>query len=857
MRTDRWGIDPGYQDCDRRWRPASEETRRAIRKAMRVEEAARPPAARVRVVRPGESAGLRGPGELLLEDGRTIAVDAALPAHLPFGYHDFQPRRGKPVRLILTPGACYLPEDLRVWGWSAQLYALRSAESWGIGDLEDLRRLAEWSAALGAGVIMINPLGASSPGIPQQPSPYFPGSRRYRNPIYLRIPEAPGVEARALNARRLIDRDRVFQLKMQALARQWQSFGGDPGFDEYCREQGEPLREFATFCALSEEFRAGWRCWPADYRHPRSPEVRRFAGEHAAKVRFQQWLQWLIDRQLARCSEHLTIMQDLPVGVDPDGADAWIWQDVLADGATFGAPPDPFAAEGQAWGLPPFIPHMLRAVRYEPFIQTIRAAMRHAGALRVDHVMGLFRLFWIPQGASAAQGAYVRYPADDLLGILALESHRARAFVVGEDLGTVEDGVREKLAAHNILSSRVLWFEADPPARYPRRAMASITTHDLPTIAGLWSGSDVREQRKAGLHANAEGALAIRARLRELTGLGDDASPREVIVRAHELLAEAPSMVLAAALDDALAVEERPNMPSTRAERPNWSLALPETLEELEADPLPRAVAAALNAGARSRSPGWLDPAQVVAAYRRAARRCLILDYDGTLAPYAGLPAQAVPEPSLLALLERLSADPANRVALISGRRAEDLERWFGHLGGLILAAEHGARLRLPGSPEWRPLRPPPAGWKDTVRPALEPCVDRVPGSFVEEKEYALVWHYRLADPELGERMAGDLMAILHSRLAPTELRAYPGRKSVEVKPVWANKGAILERLPDFCRAADFRFAAGDDRTDEDLFAALDAQAWTVRVGPGETRARFRVPDVAAVISLLERFAHG
>jgi len=201
----------------------------------------------------------------------------------------------------------------------------------------------------------------------------------------------------------------------------------------------------------------------------------------------------------SNCSESLAIMQDLPVGVDPEGADAWAWQGVLAEGVTFGAPPDPFAAGGQDWGLPPFIPHQLRAACYEPFIQTIRAVLRHAGALRVDHVMGLFRLFWIPKGAPAAEGAYVRYPVDDLLGILALESHRAKAIVVGEDLGTVESGVREKLAACNVLSSRVLWFESDPPARYPRRAMASITTHDLPTIAGLWTGSDVRAQQQAGL----------------------------------------------------------------------------------------------------------------------------------------------------------------------------------------------------------------------------------------------------------------------------------------------------------------------------------------------------------------------
>ena len=603
MRTDRWGIDSGYEDCARQWRPTSGATRRALLKAMRAGPGSRPPVARVEVVRRGQRNGLRGPGELHLENGRAIPVDGVTPANLPLGYHQFRPSRGKPTRLIVTPARCYLPKHLRWWGWAAQLYALRSEMSWGIGDLEDLRRLAEWSASeLGAGVLMVNPLGAASPGVPQQPSPYYPSSRLFRNPIYLHVADeasevAPvAAAARALNHERRIDRDRVFQCKMQALWQPWERFAGDSRFEDYCREQGEPLRQFANFCALSEQFHTGWRCWPQDYRDPGSPQVERFAGEHASRVRFHQWLQWQADLQLARCSERLAIMQDLPVGVDPEGADAWVWQDVLAEGATVGAPPDPFAAGGQDWGLPPFIPHQLRAAGYEPFIQTIRAVLRHAGALRVDHVMGLFRLFWVPQGASAAEGTYVRYPADDLLGILALESHRAKAIVVGEDLGTVEAGVREKLAAYNVLSSRVLWFESDPPARYPRRAMASVTTHDLPTIAGLWTGSDVRAQQKAGLGANAAGTGQMRAWLRELTGAADNAEPREVVARAYQLLGQAPSMVVTATLEDALAVEERPNMPSTLDEWPNWSLALPKTLEQLQQDPLPRTIAAALRA---------------------------------------------------------------------------------------------------------------------------------------------------------------------------------------------------------------------------------------------------------------------
>jgi 4-alpha-glucanotransferase len=277
----------------------------------------------------------------------------------------------------------------------------------------------------------------------------------------------------------------------------------------------------------------------------------------------------------------------LPVGFDPDGADAWTWQDLLATGISVGAPPDEFNPRGQDWGVPPFVPHRLRAAACEPFAQTLRATLRHAGGLRIDHVMGLFRLFWIPEGGNPEQGAYVRYPAEDLLAIVAVESHRARAVVVGEDLGTVEEGVRAQLAARRILSCRLLWFEAERPATYPRLSLAAVTTHDLPTISGLWSGADLRAQRALGLSPNQDGIRAIRRRLRSMTGLGRDADPATMITRAHRLLAEAPSVMIAATLEDALAVEERPNIPGTTgAQRANWSIALPALLEAIETNPL-------------------------------------------------------------------------------------------------------------------------------------------------------------------------------------------------------------------------------------------------------------------------------
>jgi 4-alpha-glucanotransferase len=616
MATDMWGIDDGYEDALRVWRETPATTRSALRAAMGVnsDQSGLPPEPPVRVLRSGQTLPLETPAELRLEDGTVLRVDATLPPDLPLGYHELRaPDGGETVHVIVSPGQCYLPAGWHTWGWAVQLYALRSAESWGMGDLGDLRRLGQWSATdPGSGILLVNPLHAVTPVLPQQPSPYFPSSRRFRNALYLRIEEVPGAAevgieleplvaaGRALNRQRRIDRDAIFRLKMQALDRLWTRFNGDPAFDHYRHEQGEVLQQFATFCALAEQYGGKWQAWPAEVRRPDASAVARFAAERADRIHFHGWLQWLLDVQLARAAAELPVMQDLPIGVDPNGADAWAWQDVLATDVTVGAPPDKYNTLGQDWGLPPFIPHQLRAAAYEPFRQTIRATLRHAGGLRIDHVMGLFRLYWIPQGADPSLGAYVRYPADEMLAIVALESQRAQAMVVGEDLGTVEEGVQQQLAAHRLLSYRLLWFETNPPACYPELALAAVTTHDLPTIAGLWSGADLRIQRQLGLRPNEEGLREITERLRAMTGLPEEAEVREVILRAHQLLAEAPSAVVTATLEDALAVEERPNMPSTTTEWPNWSLALPTSLENLQTLAFTRAVADTLR---RRRSP--------------------------------------------------------------------------------------------------------------------------------------------------------------------------------------------------------------------------------------------------------------
>jgi 4-alpha-glucanotransferase len=502
----------------------------------------------------------------------------------------------------VSPGACYLPERLRIWGWAVQLYALRSAASWGMGDFADLRELGRWSRKeFDAGILLVNPLQATSPLVPQEPSPYYPGSRRYLNPLYLRIEEIPGARdvkidverlaagGKELNADRSIDRDAIFKLKKEALALLWSRFSGDSRFDDFCRQEGGALAEFAAFSALVEHHGCGWHEWPEEYRDPKSTAVARFAKDHPERVKFHQWVQWLLDRQLATAANEIPLMQDLPIGVDPDGADAWAWQDVFAGGVAVGSPPDEYNLQGQNWGLPPFVPWRLRAAGYEPFIQTVRGALRHAGGLRIDHVMGLFRLFWIPQGAGPGDGGYVRYPADELLAILALESQRAKAYIVGEDLGTVEESARARLSASRVLSYRLLWFEEGPPAEYPELALAAVTTHDLPTVAGLWSGADLKAQEKLGLQPNREGTMKIRERLRVMARLSDDTPMAEVITRAYDLLAQAPSVIVTATLEDAVAQQERPNMPG-KSEH-SWCRALPETLEQLMAAALPRGIA--------------------------------------------------------------------------------------------------------------------------------------------------------------------------------------------------------------------------------------------------------------------------
>ncbi len=606
LNSSAWGINESYRDDYGHWQSVSEKTKATFLAAMEATSEA-PPDPKLLILRQGSEQALPRFSEICLEDGTRLPAAHALPAGLPLGYHTMIDERGDETRLIVAPAKCFLPPDLHTWGWGVQLYALRSRKSWGMGDLQDLRCMSKWSSELGAGVVMVNPLCATAPILPQQASPYYPSSRLHLNPLYLCIENIPGVQdsipdlqsfcekGRALNDLPLIERDKIFQLKMGALETVWKRLRETVSFDEFERDRGPSLHLFALFCVLAEQHGANWRAWPTEFQRCDSPAILRFAEQSADRIRFHKWLQVLLDEQLKAASAAGNIMQDLPVGVAPDGADAWMWQDIFAKNVSVGAPPDLFNANGQDWGLPPFVPHKLRAAAYQPFVQTIRAALRYARGLRIDHVMGLFRLFWIPVGEPSANGAYVRYNADEMLAILALESVRAKTFIVGEDLGTVDDGVREKLAEHAVLSYRLLWFEDNPPEHYPKLAMAAVSTHDLPTIAGIWSGADFDEQTKLGLKPKEENSQKIFGYLKRATNLPEGANISDVIVTTHEALARSPSVITLASMEDGLAAEKRPNLPGARNDqRANWCIPLPKTLEQIETDPTVLRIAACL-----------------------------------------------------------------------------------------------------------------------------------------------------------------------------------------------------------------------------------------------------------------------
>ena len=622
MAVDDFGIEAEHTDALGHAATASAAGRTAILEAMGLAPDSPPTyfADTPWVVKTGHRLPCPVPGVLELEDGSERAVEGEFPSDLPIGYHRFVPRAAAQDEaspgsrfLYVTPGRCYLPDHLRLFGFAAQVYALHSEMSWGIGDLGDLARLGRWAKSLGAGAVMINPLSAPTPVEPIEPSPYYPSSRVFRNPLYLRIEDVPGAAealgprlesmaeaGRALTRQPRLLREPVWRLKMQALESIWQATlarGAEARvtldhFRTSLGPQAAALDRFAAFATLAERHGRDWRTWPAEFRRPQGAAVAALIRDDP-RVVFHAWLQALLDEQLARASEASPLIGDLPIGLDLAGADAWAYQDYLASGISVGCPPDEFNADGQDWGLAPFIPHLSRRVGHQPLVETLRLSLRHVAGLRIDHVMGFFRLFWIPRAYGPKAGAYVRYPAEEMLAVADIESHRARAFIVGEDLGNVAEGVRETLAEHAMLSYRLALFESGPPEGFPELALASVTTHDLATLKGIWTREVLAHARRAGVRVNEESFEAQRRRLVALAGLEnrEDASVETFIEAIHAALARAPSRVVLATMEDALAIAEQPNMPGTVETWPNWSLPLPLSLAEIEAAPFPRRLA--------------------------------------------------------------------------------------------------------------------------------------------------------------------------------------------------------------------------------------------------------------------------
>jgi 4-alpha-glucanotransferase len=569
-------------------------------RAARAEARALRRRSRTVVVRQGQKPPKVPDGLLRADDGGVREVHGRLPADLSPGWYRLTHGKAR-TTVIVTPPK--LPEPARTWGWMLQLYALRSARSWGAGDFADLARFATWAADAGAGALLLNPLHAVAPVRPVPASPYSPSSRRYVNPLYLHVEHTsayrkadPAMKSTVDGMRPppgtdLIDYDATWDAKQRALELLWTTVKHKPSKDD-----------FATYCALAEVYGSDWRTWPVGLRRPDSPGVARTREAHADRVAFHAWLQRLCDEQLgaaakAAGSMPVGIVHDLAVGIDPGGADGWMLQDVLAEGVRVGAPPDAFNQLGQDWGLAAWRPDRLAETGYRAYRDLLAATFRHGGGLRVDHVAGLWRLWWIPPGASADQGTYVHYDADAMLGALLTEAHRAGAVVIGEDLGTVLPEVRRTMRRRTVLGSAVLWFTRDyadpkapfiPPKKWPKLALASISTHDLPTVPGFLSGEHVRVRAELGILARpVEEELAVAEADREaLLALlmAEGLAGEDPVLALHELLARTRCRLVMASPYDVLGEVRQPNLPGTFDEYPNWRIPLPLLLEDVMRD---------------------------------------------------------------------------------------------------------------------------------------------------------------------------------------------------------------------------------------------------------------------------------
>jgi 4-alpha-glucanotransferase len=591
--------------------------------------------------------------ELAIAPGEILATrHIRLPDDLPLGYHEITMRMAgetwRPSRLVVCPSRAFEPAWLgtrRAAGLAISLFGLRSQRNWGCGDTTDLKALTDWVVErTGTSFIALNPLHAIANRQPYNTSPYLPNSIYYRNALYLDVEaipdfasssraaalfQSPGVqkEIALLRSAELVEYERVYSLKLrflkllfQAFLREWgESTPRAAELKQYIEREGRLLDRFAVHSALDQDIHKrcpdiwNWRNWPEQYQDPESAATREFARKHWRSVLFYKYVQWQLDLQFASAQRHavergmsIGLYHDLALATDRFGSDLWAHREFFVSGCRVGAPPDGFSPKGQDWGFPP--PNSDRHVEdgYGLFAESIRKNCRHGGALRIDHVMRFFRLYWIPDGMEATEGTYVRDRFENLLSILALESVRNRVIVIGEDLGTVPDEAREVLHRFGILSYRLLYFEQDngrfkPPQDYPRDALASATTHDLPTLAGFWLGRDIEARREAGLLSD-DGAfqnmLADRAREKQklldlLTALEllpdwfprEQAQVPELTGELHNaivgFLASAPSKLMVLNQEDLLKQAEQQNLPGSTKEYPNWRRKMKCTVEEL------------------------------------------------------------------------------------------------------------------------------------------------------------------------------------------------------------------------------------------------------------------------------------
>jgi 4-alpha-glucanotransferase len=571
----RWGIEPGYRDVFGKWHDASPEALRALIQA--------------------------------LSHGR----DKPLQPH----------EKVEPLRAFQGEG--------RHWALAIQLYSLRSARNGGIGDFTDLKQLIEIAAANGAAAIGLNPLHALFPDRPQDASPYAPNSRLFLNVLAVDVAALPEAPREATAARPpdpdLIDYAAVGKRKLAAFRVAYQKFRDRPrtarrdDFEAFRADRGEALLRFSCFVVLREKF-AGkpWRDWPAPWNCPDVGALDKFRADNRAACEFHEYMQWNADRQLRDCKETarkagmaIGLYIDLAVGIHPDGADAWSHQHSVLNGVSVGAPPDELNTSGQDWGLAPFNPASLPDNDFAALRELLRAIMRHAGAIRIDHVLGLNRTFMIPRGMGAQDGTYVRFPFEALLRVIAEESNKARCTVIGEDLGTVPEGFRDTLARFGVWGYRVMLFERDQdgsfrsPETYPAEALAAFNTHDLPTLRGWLTGHDLAVKRRLGLDPGETDEQRREAwdKLRWFIGERAGEYRDDELAAMAKLLGDTPSKLVVVAIEDLLGIADQPNIPGTVEEHPNWRQRLPVSIEALSGKAALRKVGEIFARTGRGRGP--------------------------------------------------------------------------------------------------------------------------------------------------------------------------------------------------------------------------------------------------------------